>query len=179
MTSNMRFPLRLLVTDASNKFQLAFSEQGAMLLAGFSGVQTQASARGLIINVLAERDLSAAVAMLQTAFPGVDIGTVEVVYLDQGGMEPYVRVNVTTPEDYYGFVIAQLNDRCGLIESLVDTDSHLKTVSATAPLAKMLGYEKVLAETTRNSATVEYSFVDYRPVQSQSPEPPRRPAARA
>jgi predicted membrane GTPase involved in stress response len=179
MTSNMSFPLRLLVTDPSNKFQLTFPEQSAMLLTGFSGVQTQASARGLIINAVAERDLSAAVAMLQTAFPCVDIGTVEVVYLDQGGMEPYVRVNVTTPEDYYGFVIAQLNDRCGLIESLVDTDSHLKIVSATAPLAKMLGYHKVLAETTRNSATVEYSFVDYRPVQSQSPEPPRRPAARA
>jgi predicted membrane GTPase involved in stress response len=179
MTSNTRFPLRLLATDPSNKFQLTFSEQGAMLLAGFSGVQTQASAGGLIINAVAERDLSAAVAMLQAAFPGVDIGTVEVVYLDQGRMEPYVRVNVTTPEDYYGFVIAQLNDRCGLIDSLVDTDSHLKTVSATAPLAKMLGYDKVLAETTRNSATVEYYFVDYRPVQSQSPEPPRRPAARA
>jgi len=179
MTSNTRLPLRLLVADPSSKFQLGFSEQGAALLAGFSGVQTQASARGLIIYAVAERDLSWAVAMLQSAFPVLDIGAIEVVYLDQGEMEPYVRVNVTTPEDYYGFVIAQLNERYGSIESLEDTDGHLKTVSATAPLAKMLGYDKVLAETTRNSATVEYIFVDYRPVQSQSPEPPRRPAARA
>ena len=177
MMSYTKLPLRLLVTDPATKFQLAFSEQGALLLAGFAGVRTQASARGLIINAVTECDLSAAVAMLQTLFPAVDVGTVEVVHLDQGSMEPYVNVNVKTPEDYHGFVIAQLNERGGSIESLVDTDSHHKLVSATAPLARMLGYDKVLADTTRNSATVEYSFVDYRPVQSQSPDPPRAPAA--
>jgi hypothetical protein len=179
MTSYTTLPLRLLITDPANKFQLAFSDQGALLLAKFAGIQIRATARGLVINALTERDLSAAVAMLQTLFPAVDIGTVEVVHLNQGSMEPYVHVSVETLEDYYGFVIAQLNERGGLIESLADTDSHHKVVSATAPLAKMLGYDKVLAETTKNSATVAYSFVDYRPVRSQSPDPPRRPAARA
>src|ERR1700688_4376404 len=118
MTSYTTLPLRLLITDPESKFQLVFSERGALLFAGFAGVQTHASARGPIINAVTERDLSAAVAMLQTLFPAVDIGTVEVVHLDQGSMEPYVYVSVKTPEDYYGFVIAQLNERGGLIESL-------------------------------------------------------------
>jgi elongation factor G len=94
-------------------------------------------------------------------------------------MEPYVRVSVTTPEDYYGYVVAQLHERAGLIESMEDATGGGKTVSAAAALAQMLGYDKVLAETTRNSATVEYAYLDYRPVRSQPPEPPRSPAARA
>jgi translation elongation factor EF-G len=177
--SNPRFPLRLLVTGPSERFQLRFAEQGAALLAEVSGVQIQASARGLTINAVAERDLSAAVAMLQAAIPAVAVGAMEVVYLDQGTMEPYVRVRVTTPEDFFGDVISQLNQRRGLIESLDDTCDEGKIVVATAPLAQMLGYDKVLAVTTRGRALAEYAFVDYRSVQSESPVPPRTPAARA
>jgi hypothetical protein len=178
VTSNTRLPLRVLVTDPSSRLQFSFSEQGAVLLAQFTGVQTQASARGLIINAVAERDLSSAVALLQTVFPVLDCGAVEVVYLDQGRMEPYVRVHVTTPEDYFGVVIAQLNERGGLIEHVEDTGVHLKRVSATAPLAMMLGYDKALSEATKDRATVEYVFADYRPVQRQSPEPPGSSAAK-
>ncbi len=177
--SDTRFPLRLLVTDPSERFQLRFAEQGAALLGKVSGVQTQASARGLTINAVAERDLSAAVAMLQAAIPAVAAGAIEVVYLDQGTTEPYVRVRVTTPEDHFGDVIAQLNQRHGLIESLDDTGDEGKVVVATAPLAQLLGYDKVLAVTTRGRAIADYEFVDYRAVQSEAPVPPRTPAARA
>lgn len=177
--SNTRFPLRLIVTDPSERFQLRFAEQGTALLAEVSGVQTQASARGLAINAVAERDISAAVAMLQAAIPTLAAGAIEVVYLDQGAMEPYVRVSVTTPEDHIGDVIGQLNQRDGLIESLDDTLDEGKIVVATAPLAQMLGYDKVLAMTTRGLALADYEFVDYRPVPGESPVPPRTPAARA
>src|ERR1700739_2637235 len=106
--SDTRFPLQVLVTDPSERLQLSFAEQGAAVLAGFSGVQTQPSARGLIIKGVAERDLSAAVALLRVAMPAAAVGSVEVVYLEQGSTEPWVRVRVTTPEDHYGEVIAQL-----------------------------------------------------------------------
>jgi translation elongation factor EF-G len=178
VTSNTRFPLRVLLTDPSERFQLRFAEQGAAILAGVSGVQTQSSARGLIINALAERDLSAAVAMLQAAILTVAVGAVEVIYLDQGTMEPYVRVRVTTPANHYGDVFAQLVQRRGLIESLDDTGEEGKIVTATAPLAEMIGYDQVLAATTRGRAIVEYDFLDYRVVQS-APVPPKTPAARA
>jgi elongation factor G len=116
--------------------------------------------------------------MLQTAISTVAVGAVEVVYQDQGTREPYVRVRVTTPADHYGDVFAQLVQRRGLIESLDDTGEEGKIVTATAPLAEMLGYDKVVAATTRSRAVVEYEFLDYRPV-SSPPVPPRAPAARA
>jgi len=163
MTGNLRLPLRLLVTDPASRFQLPFSDQSALLLAGVAGIEAGASARGLILNALSERDLSAAVAMLQTLFPVLNMEPVEVVHLDEGTMEPYVRVNVKTPADFSGPIVAQLKDRSGLIEGVVDTDSHHQIVSATAPLARMLGYDKVLSDATKGSAAVEYCFLDYRP----------------
>jgi predicted membrane GTPase involved in stress response len=175
VTSNTRLPLRLLVTDPSERLQLGFAEQGKVLLAGVSGVQTQSSARGLIINGLAERDLSAAVAMLQAAIPTVVVGALDVVYLDQGAMEPWVRVRVTTPADHVGDVVSQLNERQGLIEALDDTGEAGKIVTASAPLVRMLGYDKVMAAMTGNRALVEYEFLDYRRV----PTPPIPPRTRA
>jgi hypothetical protein len=172
------FPLRLLLTDPSERFQLRFAEEGAALLAGVSSVQTESSARGLTINALAERDIFAAVAVLQVAIPTAAVGAVEVIYVDQGTMEPYVRVRVTTPADHYGDVFAQLVQRRGLIEGLDDTGEEGKIVTATVPLAEMIGYDKVVAATTRGRGIVEYEFLDYRAIPSP-PVPPKTPAARA
>jgi hypothetical protein len=162
--SDIGLPLRQLVTDRSERFQLDFAQQGAALLAGFSGVQSQPSARGLTLSSVSERDLSAAVVMVQAAFPAAAVGAVEVVYLAQGTAEPWVRVRVTTPEDCAGDVIAQLNERHASIESLDEKGEEGKIVTASAPLAKMLGYDEVVAATTRNRAVVEYEFLEYRPV---------------
>jgi translation elongation factor EF-G len=162
--SNIGLPLRILITDRSERFQLRLTQQGAALLAGFSSVQIQSSARDLILSSVSERNLSAAVAMLQAAIPALAVGAVEVVYLNRGAAEPWVRVRVTTPEDHFGDVIAQLNERHGLIEALDDRGDEHKIVTASAPLAKMLGYNELVALTTRNSAVVEYEFLEYRPV---------------
>jgi hypothetical protein len=167
-----QFPLRQLVTDPLERFQLRFAQQGAVLLDGFAGIQTEASAAGLLVKAVAERDLNAATAMLRVGFAAVRVGPVEIVYLNQGTMEPYVRVRVTTPADYYCDVLAQLNQRRGLIESVDDAGEVGKIVCATAPLAEMLGYDEVLAATTRNRAIADYQFIDYRPVRSPPPTPP-------
>jgi hypothetical protein len=163
VTPHTRYPLRLLVRDLSETSQLSFAEQGILLLAGAPGVQTQSSARGLILNAVAERDLSAAVAMLQAAIPSVVVGAVEVVCLDQGGMEPWVRVRVTTPPDRCAEVIAQLEERRGSIESREDAGDRGTILTATAPVAAMLGYDDVLSVTTGGRAIADYEFADYRP----------------
>jgi translation elongation factor EF-G len=166
MMSETRFPLRVLVTDPSERFQLSFAEQGAAVLAGFSGVQTQSSA---------ERDISAAVAMLRVAIPAVAVGAVEVVYLDQGSTEPWVRVRVTTPADRQGDVVAQLVQRRGLIEGVEDTPDVGKIVVATAPLARLLGYDQAVAATTGGIAIADYEFIGYRPIQRDAPDLPLAP----
>jgi translation elongation factor EF-G len=159
----VKFPLRQLVTDRLAPDQLSFAEQGATLLAGFSGLQTHVSARGLILEAVAERDLAAAAAMLQIAFPAVHIGAVEIVYLNQGTLEPYVRVRVTISEECHLEIVAQLVQRRAVIESLEDVAEKQKIISAIASLADMLGYDEVAAASTGNRAFVDYAFVDYRP----------------
>jgi len=169
------FPLRQLVTDLTERFQLRFAQQAAVLLVGFSGVQALQSAAGIVLRAVAERDLDAALALLRAAFPAVNSGPVEIVRLEEGTMEPYVRVRVTIPKDNEVAVINQLHQRSGSIDSLADIGEGQKTIAASAPLAAMLGYDKVLARTTRNRATIDYAFADYRPLPVGSPEPPGSP----
>jgi translation elongation factor EF-G len=172
-------PLRMLVTDSAERFQLRFAEQAATLLVNFSGVDAQASARGVIINAITERDILAAAALLKAAIATVKIGTVEIVYRDEHSMEPYYRVRVLTPEDHIGDVMAEMNTRRGAIESLDDANPG-KSVACTSPVSKMLGFERVLAEMTRGLATVEYDFIGYRPTTSDEPPiPPKSSAMQA
>jgi translation elongation factor EF-G len=158
---------------------LRFAEQGAVLLAGFIGVQVEASATGLILKSAAERDLLAAATLVEAAIPTLKIGAVEVVYLNQNTMEPYLRVRVTTPADNYGDVIGQFIARVGSIEGCEDLSDRRKLVSAEAPAVEMLGFDQVLAALTLNRALAEYHCIGYRPVHRQTLPPPRAPAARA
>lgn len=171
-------PLRLRVTDPTERFQLRFADQGALLLADFSGVRARPCASGLEISSVTERDLYAAAEMIRIAFPNVTVGKPEVNYLDGGALEPYVRVRVSTPEYFYGDIIGQLNARHGLIESM-DSDGDRKIVTASAPLAEMLGYDNIAAKTTRGKAFVDYELLDYRVKSEDPPIPPKSPAARA
>ncbi|MGA2778390.1 MAG: hypothetical protein ABSF94_12600 [Steroidobacteraceae bacterium] len=178
MDPNPQFPLRKRVTDLTERFQLRFAQQAAVLLDGFAGICVQQSASGLVLMAVAERDLDAAITMIQIAFPALRCGPVEVLLLDDGTMEPYVRVRVTTPEEHYRDVVGQLRDRHASIESADNMDRRSKTVTAIAPLSQLLGLDAVLASATKNRATADYAFVDYRPM-SREPGPPRNPAAKA
>ncbi len=179
MNASTRFPLRQLVTDPSDRFPLRFAQQAALLLEGFAGISTESTAKGLIVKAVAERDLNAAAAMLRAAFPILRADPIEVVYLSDGTLEPYVRVRVTTPEDYYGDVVGQLSKRRGWIEDMANAADGFKLVTAAAPLAEMLGYDELLAETTRNCAMADYQFLDYRPARTEPPTPPGPAAAMA
>src|SRR6185312_8517193 len=54
-------------------------------------------------------------------------------------LEPIMKVEVTTPEDYMGDVIGDLNRRRGVIQSM-DEGPAGKIISAEVPLAEMFGY---------------------------------------
>jgi len=141
-------------------------------------VRARPCATGLEISSVTERDLKAAAEMIRIAFPHVSVGKPEINYLDGGALEPYVRIRVSTPEDFYGDIIVQLNQRHGLIESL-DDDGDRKIVTAIAPLAEMLGYDSIAAKTTQSKALVDCEFLEFRPKSDETPVPPKSPAARA
>ncbi|MGB1092698.1 MAG: elongation factor G, partial [Oceanobacter sp.] len=75
-------------------------------------------------------------------------------------LEPLMKVEVVTPEDYMGDVVGDLNRRRGLIAGMDDTPSG-KVVNASVPLAEMFGYATDLRSATQGRATYSMEFEKY------------------
>ncbi|NQY51265.1 MAG: elongation factor G [Piscirickettsiaceae bacterium] len=75
-------------------------------------------------------------------------------------LEPVMKIEVVTPEDYMGDVMGDLNRRRGLIVGMEDTAGG-KVITADVPLAEMFGYSTDLRSTTRGRATYSMEFVRY------------------
>lgn len=75
-------------------------------------------------------------------------------------LEPIMKVEVETPEDYMGDVIGDLNRRRGLIEGMEDGPSG-KIVRALVPLAEMFGYATALRSATQGRASYAMEFAKY------------------
>lgn len=78
-------------------------------------------------------------------------------------LEPIMKVEVETPEDFMGDVIGDLNRRRGQINSM-DDRSGLKVVNAFCPLATMFGYSTDLRSQTQGRATYTMEFDHYEEV---------------
>lgn len=75
-------------------------------------------------------------------------------------LEPVMKVEVTTPEDYMGDVIGDLNSRRGIIQSM-DTDQNGSVVKANVPLSEMFGYSTDLRSLTQGRAVYSMEFEEY------------------
>ncbi|AKJ40936.1 elongation factor G [Pragia fontium] len=75
-------------------------------------------------------------------------------------LEPVMKVEVETPEDYMGDVIGDLNRRRGIIEGMEDTATG-KTVRAQVPLSEMFGYATDLRSQTQGRASYSMEFLKY------------------
>ncbi|CAA9889997.1 protein chain elongation factor EF-G, GTP-binding [Candidatus Methylobacter favarea] len=75
-------------------------------------------------------------------------------------LEPIMKVEVVTPEEYMGDVVGDINRRRGLIQGMEDTPSG-KTVSCEVPLAEMFGYATDLRSATQGRATYSMQFEKY------------------
>jgi elongation factor G len=75
-------------------------------------------------------------------------------------LEPVMKVEVVTPEDYMGDVVGDLNRRRGLISGMEDTPSG-KVVNASVPLAEMFGYATDLRSASQGRATYSMEFEKY------------------
>jgi len=72
-------------------------------------------------------------------------------------LEPVMKVEVVTPEDYMGDVIGDLNRRRGVVLGMEDSPSG-KIVDAEVPLAEMFGYATDLRSATQGRATYSMEF---------------------
>ena len=78
-------------------------------------------------------------------------------------LEPIMRVEVTTPEDYMGDVIGDINSRRGRIEGMEDIGGG-KMIRGYVPLAEMFGYATDLRSRTQGRGNYSMFFDRYEPV---------------
>lgn len=76
-------------------------------------------------------------------------------------LEPMMKVEVETPEDYMGDVIGDLNRRRGMIQGMEDTMGGGKQIRAEVPLSEMFGYATDLRSATQGRATYSMEFAHY------------------
>jgi elongation factor G len=78
-------------------------------------------------------------------------------------LEPVMAVEVTTPEDYLGDVMGNLNSRRGRVESL-EPVGNAQVIKASVPLAEMFGYATDLRSMTQGRAEFTMQFDRYEEV---------------
>jgi elongation factor G len=79
---------------------------------------------------------------------------------DPALLEPMMAVEVTTPEDYMGDVIGDINSRRGQIQSM-DERSGSRVIKALVPLSEMFGYVGDLRSKTQGRANYSMQFDSY------------------
>ncbi|RMG32582.1 MAG: elongation factor G [Gammaproteobacteria bacterium] len=78
-------------------------------------------------------------------------------------LEPIMKVEVTTPEEYMGDVMGDLNSRRGMISGMEDAPAG-KVIRAEVPLAEMFGYATALRSATQGRASYSMEFAKYQMV---------------
>jgi elongation factor G len=78
-------------------------------------------------------------------------------------LEPVMRVEVVTPDDFLGTVLGDLNSRRGQVEGM-EGRGNAQVVKAYVPLANMFGYTTELRSATQGRATSSMEFAFYQPL---------------
>ncbi len=78
-------------------------------------------------------------------------------------LEPIFKVEVTTPEEYMGDVIGDLNSRRGQVSGMTDRN-NAKIINAQVPLSQMFGYATDLRSKTQGRASYSMEFEKYEQV---------------
>jgi elongation factor G len=85
-------------------------------------------------------------------------------------LEPIMEIEVATPEQFFGDVLADVNARRGHV-TMVDQRGHMRLIRALVPLAETFGYATDLRSLTQGRATYTMEFDHYQEVPSSVAEP--------
>ncbi|MET0050193.1 MAG: elongation factor G [Candidatus Thiodiazotropha sp.] len=75
-------------------------------------------------------------------------------------LEPMMKVEVTTPEEYMGDVMGDLNSRRGIVQGMDDSPAG-RQIKAEVPLSEMFGYATDLRSATQGRANYSMEFAKY------------------
>jgi len=76
-------------------------------------------------------------------------------------LEPMMKVEITTPENWMGDVIGDLNRRRGIIDGMDDGPGGVKIIHVKVPLVEMFGYATALRSATQGRALYSMEFFEY------------------
>jgi len=76
-------------------------------------------------------------------------------------LEPMMKVEITTPEEWMGDVVGDVSRRRGMIEGMDDGHAGLKVIRAKVPLSEMFGYSTDLRSATQGRASYSMEFLEY------------------
>ena len=76
-------------------------------------------------------------------------------------LEPIMKVEVETPEEYMGDIMGDLNRRRGLVQGMEDLFGGAKQIRAEVPLSEMFGYATSLRSMSQGRATFSMEFLKY------------------
>ncbi len=79
-------------------------------------------------------------------------------------LEPVMKIEITTPEDFMGDVIGDLNSRRGRVENMEDRDNGVKVITGFVPLANMFGYTSDLRGMSQGRAASTMELHGYEEV---------------
>lgn len=82
-------------------------------------------------------------------------------------LEPVFRVDITSPEEYVGDVIADINSRRGRVEGIESIHS-MQIIKAMAPLSELFGYVTQLRSKSQGRAIFTMTFSHYEPAMTKS-----------
>jgi elongation factor G len=91
-------------------------------------------------------------------------------------LEPIMKVEVVTPEDYMGDVIGDLSSRRGTVQGM-DSRGNARVVNAMVPLAQMFGYVNNLRSMSQGRASYSMVFDHYEEVPANVAEEIKKKAA--
>ncbi|MGP4964973.1 elongation factor G [Psychrobacter celer] len=76
-------------------------------------------------------------------------------------LEPVMKVEVETPEEYMGDIMGDLNRRRGMVQGMDDLPGGTKEIRAEVPLAEMFGYATQMRSMSQGRATYSMQFQKY------------------
>ena len=135
---------------------------------GFQKCLTEGSLIGFPIvgiNVILEDGSHHPVDSSDMAFEAAGRGAFREVYNQAAPtiLEPFMKVEVDTPEEFQGSILGDLNSRRGMIVGTADEGKFCK-IMAEVPLSEMFGYVGSLRSMTQGKAEFTMEFCRYSPV---------------
>ena len=128
------------------------------VIAGYPVIDVKAALVDGSFHEVDSSEMAFKIAGSMAAKPGVEKA-------DPVILEPVMRVEVTTPEDFMGDVIGNLNSKRGQIDG-IDERGTSRVIRARVPLAEMFGYATELRSMTQGRAVYSMEFSEYAEVPS-------------